>query len=258
MDEHSVGAWNSFKDDIGMNLVESIDFMSSILSCKSSEALQKSLSAASKRLGFETFVAGVQLVQPDGSLAHHLVSGYPEKWQAIYAQQGYIWKDPTVAHCQMSTEPLVWTEKTFMEGDAMPMLEEAKSFGLSHGVSAAIHESKGATKSMISLVRDQALGEPAAGIAAAAQVLASCTHFVVINIARDALNPIPAEPVRLTPQELACLRWVSQGKTAWEVGRILSISEPTVVFHLKNVMRKLDASNRPQALAIAIRMGLIN
>ena len=257
MGEYSVGAWDSFKDEMGMNLLESIDFMSGILQCQNSEELEKSLAAATKRLGFETFVAGVQFVQPDGTLAHHHVSSYPEEWQSIYAEQGYLWKDPTVAHCQTSTEPLVWTEEAFMSSGAMPMLEEAKAFGLSHGVSAGMHEMKGTTKSMISLVRDQAIEENQSGVAAA-QVLANCAHFVVVRIVRDAICPNPGEGVHLTPQELACMRWTSQGKTAWEVGRIMSIAEPTVAFHMKNAMKKLNANNRPQALAIAIRMGLIN
>lgn len=251
----SISILDSFRKELGMNLLESIDLMQSILEAKSSEELQVSLGSAAKRLGFDTFVAGVQLGQPDGSIAHHVISGYPEEWQMIYAKEGYIWSDPTVAHCQTSTAPLIWTEDVFQASGAMPMFEEARSFGVSHGLSVSMHERIG-TKSMISLVRDKSFEQEAHGLGVAAQALAGCTHFVLTRIAQ-AEKGLATTP-SLTPQELETLRWASQGKTSWEISRIMSIAEPTVAFHMKNCIRKLEANNRPQALAIAIRLGLIN
>ena len=62
---------------------------------------------------------------------------------------------------------------------------------------------------------------------------------------------------RLTSQELECLRWCKEGKTNWEIGEILTISEKTVEFHLSNSMRKLGASNRITAVIVGIKEGLI-
>ncbi|MGJ4907508.1 response regulator transcription factor [Bradyrhizobium oligotrophicum] len=61
----------------------------------------------------------------------------------------------------------------------------------------------------------------------------------------------------LSDREKACLSWAASGKSSWEVGRILSISESTVVFHIKNAMRKLGAANRTLAAVKAIELGLI-
>ncbi|MDE5454256.1 hypothetical protein GWE18_15680 [Bradyrhizobium sp. CSA112] len=61
----------------------------------------------------------------------------------------------------------------------------------------------------------------------------------------------------LSEREKACLRWTALGKSSWEIGRILSISENTVVFHIKNAMRKLDTANRTLAAVKAIELGLI-
>jgi len=63
---------------------------------------------------------------------------------------------------------------------------------------------------------------------------------------------------RLTSQELECLRWCKEGKTNWEIGEILTISEKTVEFHLSNSMRKLGASNRITAVIMGIKDGLIS
>lgn len=64
-------------------------------------------------------------------------------------------------------------------------------------------------------------------------------------------------PSDLSDRERNCLSWVALGKSSWEIGRILSISENTVVFHIKNAMRKLGAGNRVLAVAKAVELGLI-
>ena len=63
--------------------------------------------------------------------------------------------------------------------------------------------------------------------------------------------------ISLTKRELECLSWVGEGKTSWEVSRILDISERTVVFHLQNAAMKLKAKNRMQAVARAVYLGFI-
>jgi DNA-binding CsgD family transcriptional regulator len=49
-----------------------------------------------------------------------------------------------------------------------------------------------------------------------------------------------------------------EGKTAWEVGQILGISERTAVLHVNNAMHKLDSVNKHQAVLKALRLGLIH
>ena len=61
----------------------------------------------------------------------------------------------------------------------------------------------------------------------------------------------------LTPRELEALRWTMDGKTAWEVGAILGISERTAVLHLTNATHKLDCVNKHQAVLKALRLKLI-
>jgi DNA-binding CsgD family transcriptional regulator len=57
----------------------------------------------------------------------------------------------------------------------------------------------------------------------------------------------------LTAQEAKVMRWVVEGKTSWEVGMILSISERTVKFHLANIYAKLNVANRVQAVSLFSR-----
>jgi DNA-binding CsgD family transcriptional regulator len=61
----------------------------------------------------------------------------------------------------------------------------------------------------------------------------------------------------LSHREREILRWTKDGKSRWEISKILSISDETVKFHLRNVMRKLGVANRTQAVAVALTAGLI-
>ena len=61
----------------------------------------------------------------------------------------------------------------------------------------------------------------------------------------------------LTPREREVLTWVAQGKSAWEIGEILRIGKRTVDEHVQTATRKLNAANRVQAVAIALRERII-
>lgn len=58
-------------------------------------------------------------------------------------------------------------------------------------------------------------------------------------------------------REHEVLLWTMEGKTAWEVGRILGVSEQTAVRHLGHAAQKLGCVNKVQAVAKAMRLGLI-
>ena len=62
---------------------------------------------------------------------------------------------------------------------------------------------------------------------------------------------------RLTPREWDCLRLTAQGYREAEVGSVVGLAPTTVRFHLDNVARKLGASNRTHAVAIAVQLGLL-
>jgi DNA-binding NarL/FixJ family response regulator len=68
----------------------------------------------------------------------------------------------------------------------------------------------------------------------------------------------PSDPgVNLTERELQVLRGMSQGMRNGEIGRELFLSEDTVKTHARRLFRKLGATDRAHAVAIAIRRGLV-
>jgi DNA-binding NarL/FixJ family response regulator len=61
----------------------------------------------------------------------------------------------------------------------------------------------------------------------------------------------------LTPREIDVLRELGGGNRNRDIADILQISEETVKVHVKHLMEKLGASDRTQAVAIALRRGII-
>jgi len=53
----------------------------------------------------------------------------------------------------------------------------------------------------------------------------------------------------LTARELECMHWAAMGKTSWEIGSIIGLTERTINFHL--------ARARQAAVAIALQRGLL-
>ncbi len=61
----------------------------------------------------------------------------------------------------------------------------------------------------------------------------------------------------LTPREIDVLQHVAGGNRNRDIAERLFISEETVKVHIKHIMDKLGATDRTQAIAIAVRRGII-
>ena len=72
------------------------------------------------------------------------------------------------------------------------------------------------------------------------------------------LSTTRTNPVGLTKREIEVLNWVKEGKSSWEISLIISCSKRTVDFHIKNIKIKLNAVNRPQAVATGLQKGIIH
>lgn len=240
------------------NYEEYIRIAAQITTTHSKEILLNQLQFITNALGFDNYVLGIEVLDSHGKAAHHTLGNYPEAWVKKYAENNFATFDPTVLHCQKSTVPIFWSERTFADPKCLSLFEEAKSYGLDSGVSVSAHGRRG-VKSMISMSNAHqhryTLGE-INNLKSIATVLIACAHLTVERILLPSLiTPIGGH---LTKQERECLAWVASGKTAWEIGKIINISESTVVFHIKNVLEKLGAANRQQAVALGIRAGLID
>lgn len=135
--------------------------------------------------------------------------------------------------------------------------EHQARLGYRRGIALALHLPVG-KHLMVGVDRDQALPKD---VAAVERMVSSLLMFSVH--AQDALMRVllpealaPTE-VQLTARELETLRWTMEGKTVWEVGRILGIAEDTVARHANSATQKLGCANKHHAAVTAVRFGLI-
>jgi LuxR family transcriptional regulator len=87
-------------------------------------------------------------------------------------------------------------------------------------------------------------------------------HFVTSHLTGLFISTLPArackpKPAHLSPRELEVLQLSASGKTAYEIARILSLSERTVNYHVQNIIVKLNVCNKISAVIAAARAGII-
>jgi LuxR family quorum sensing-dependent transcriptional regulator len=63
--------------------------------------------------------------------------------------------------------------------------------------------------------------------------------------------------ITLSKREQEVLQWAAEGKTEWEIGLILGVSEHTADKFIRSARLKLHAGNRTHAVAQAMRLALI-
>ena len=68
-----------------------------------------------------------------------------------------------------------------------------------------------------------------------------------------------AEPeIRFSNREIEVLELLAGGKTNRDIGKALFISESTVKFHVHAILNKLNATNRTEAVSLAVQLGVVS
>ncbi len=63
---------------------------------------------------------------------------------------------------------------------------------------------------------------------------------------------------QLTPREREVLLLLTEGKSNGDIAAVLMVSEGTVKFHVNGILRKLNVSDRTQAVLVALKRGIAN
>lgn len=230
------------------------DHLNALLSIDSEHRLFDQLAAIAKDMGFEYCAYGIQMPVPISRPTVIMFNNYATEWQECYQKRGYLEIDPTVQHGLKNTLPIVWSHEVFES--APELWEEARGHGLHFGWAQSSRDASGAV-GMLTLARsEEQLTE--SELYANKAKMAWLTQFAHAGMAR-LLTPrhMPETLVLMTSREKEVLRWTAEGKTAYEIGQILAVSERTVNFHINNVVSKLGASNKTQAAVKAATLGML-
>jgi len=208
------------------------------------------------RVLFSLMTDHASIGKPSG---HGIMRNYPGEWMAYYADRKYEDADPVRQYVVQAPAPFTWS---FLEDhlqlmpDQQKVMDEAREAGLYHGIAIPMRGPMGAIAGIGAA--SSAAGGSDISRDTLALVNAACQQFYASFIGLEQKTvPSAQEGVSLTEREKEVLKWCAQGKTTWEIGVILGLSEAGVLFHLRNVMKKFNTSSRVYAVMQAVRFGLI-
>lgn len=245
-----------------MNSDNCFELIEAVSSTETVEGLHAVCVDACHQAGFERFIYGARVPTSFVKPYFIFISGYPSEWREHYTANNYMVVDPTVQYCSQHVTPLAWDcDRNNGGQDYSPevrrFMSEARDFGLRGGVSFPLHTAQG-DFAMLSFAGEAGVKAGDSRIQRVlphGQLFTAYLHEAVRRVFSNDVLAISS--VDLTDREKECLLWATEGKTAWETSRILHIAERTVTFHLQNVQGKLGVSNRQQAVARAVSLGLI-
>lgn len=190
----------------------------------------------------------------------HCVGNFPSEWNARYYERGY-WKiDPAFMGALQGRVPARWSEIRYCENEARPrlILEEAKEFGLADGWTIPIFQING-YRAAFSICAETLDDDPR--LLPIIRMMAIFTHGKILNVRQvPDLSPgalATGDGARPSPREVECLKWVAAGKSDWEIGEILEISDRTVHKHVESAKFRYGVPTRLQAVVCALRQGVI-
>lgn len=220
-------------------------------------AFKRRLIDFAHRMDFPLVGAVLVVEQPKGEPDYFVVGNRPAEFTDS-ADKSIAKVDPVMQQLRRHGLPFMYDQKFYVQAGAPELWEVAAPYGYRTGISVALRLS-GNSQFLLGLDRERALprnDQRLMRMLADLQMLAvhcqdAAQRFLVPQ--KDA----PAAPT-LSQRELEVLRWTREGKTAWETGQLMSISEPTVKYHLKNILAKLDSTSKHVAVLKAISLGLIS
>jgi DNA-binding CsgD family transcriptional regulator len=220
------------------------------------EALDELFAPACQRLGF-SHIGAFSVREPSGRMIGHYQAGSTDLiWEDHYLQQGHFEHDAIVERLPHTLDVMVWGEMSAhsdLDPHAKTIFNEAREFGLADGFVLPQHYVNGAVAATVLLAPQPVEANPRTR--AATHILSA---YFAMAVRRLKAPHVVVETVHLSPRQRECLQWVRAGKSDWEIGEILNISEHTVREHIEAARRKLGVRTRTQAVIEAIARKLIS
>lgn len=220
--------------------------------------LESRLVRFANELGFGLISGALVVERGVGKVSTFAFGNTPEAFQATWGSTDIGKRDPVMRRLKRLSAPFVYDQSLYVSEEAGDLWEVQALFGYKTGIAMALHL-PGGRHFFMGVDRDEPLpGDDVqlTRMMADLQLLAVHAQETTLRLlAPDAID-VQYLP-KLTDRELEILKWTAEGKSAWAVGQILSISEHNVKYHIKRILTKLAVGSKHQAAAKAKTLGLI-
>jgi len=206
------------------------------------------------KLGFQNASIG-QVFNPalaKAPIKEFAQTNFPMGWVEKWIANDYMFHDPILQFSLLSNAAYSWeTAYKYASRTGKKILDEGRDFNLIKGLAVPVKIPFKPT-GVISLgYEDLKLSDSEI---AAVQLVCIHAYTHILSL----LDPAMIAPAfTLTERESEVLHFAAAGKTNWEIGTILGISEQVAKEHMANISRKLGSSNRAHSVTIGIRTGAI-
>ena len=219
------------------------DFAQASQGAHDSAQLRTRLCEAARALGFHHF-----LLQGAGGQAW--LADLPPGWTAVPATH-----DAVLVTAAQSYAPFLWSDIsrliTLTDGQR-DFMDAAHANGVGAAVTVPIHRARGADAAgsysdfagCCSFIMKSGAPLPLSSLAAAHYV-GAMAFDAAENLRRVRSTSLRRGP-QLTPRQRDCVVLVAQGKSDWEIGQLLGISDSTVHKHIEDAKRRFSVSTRIQ------------
>lgn len=194
--------------------------------------------------------------QPEETM---LAARLPPGWAETYRQKRYLHVDPVLRYLGQARAGFRWRDAlaALRAGPGHKRMErmmaEARRHGLQDGYSFPVH-GKGGLAGGLSLAGRPVELQPAE--ASLFEAVARRLFWKLLEATQPETDA-PAAGLGLTRRETETLRLLAEGMTSPEIAQRLGITSHTVDWYMNAIQAKLQARNRPHAVALAFRLGLL-
>lgn len=231
-----------------------------IYSAQNNADLLQASEKVAKAIGFSTFSMLARTPRPQTSPQVDINSTVQANFVQHYLASQYVDIDPRVSYVMgEKASPMIWSSSLYESERGERLYAEAAAVGVRSGVvipialpSQRVMVTLNVDVDLNSASRRQEVNESLGRSVLLALALHDQGRVIALQSRRSGRMENP-----LTPRERECLYWVSRGKTSGEIATIISLSESTTNFHISNAVRKLNVTNRTQAVSRAVAERLI-
>ncbi|MEP7062123.1 MAG: LuxR family transcriptional regulator [Betaproteobacteria bacterium] len=226
--------------------------------------LEPIIRSITKGLGFDNFMYGICIdPQPTAETRQFVYTTLPLEWVRQYDKCDYIEIDPRVRMMADASLPIIWDQKTYRGKSSRldRFIDDALKHGVASGISLPIRDARRrfaimALSSAIPFNDDIRL-EQINRIFGEIMLFGQYFHELLMTALLDkAVGPVD-QGKPLSPRERECLAHVARGLASEDISQRMSITVRTVQMHFDSVRAKLGAANRQEAVALAIKRGII-
>lgn len=223
------------------------------------EFMQMIDNEVSKLLPHGIFACGFGGVSPKGSYVHKVLQkNSPNEYYCELLQPDGRIDSPLMTRWRTTQQPVMFQAGRDDHLYPADWVRIFNKYDMQNTIAHGVLDMQGALTSYFIFTRNQ--GEVGDRHIYLLKLLVPHLHMALVRVLatlQDIGDYAGAIHSLISQRQRQIIHWLHEGKTNWEIARILGMTEKNVKYHVEQILLKLDVRNRTQAVACAVGLGLL-